>query len=150
MEEQNQVLVETSIPVRIDETRLDEHGLTSIWDIARTSVEASDVPSTLQPELAIRAFASRLLNFLCKLRYEYAIVSQHDVEYLEDLAERDPKLFGDWTELNERVDLIAGAIHVEPKHILKTLIREGFDSANKYPVRKASRTTWFKDDWRVG
>ena len=150
MEEQQDVLVATPISLRVDEKRLDEHGLISLWDLARASVEASDLPLTQQPELAVRALASRLLNFFCKIRYEYAIVSQHDVEYLEDLAERDPRRFADWTEQNERVDLIAGAVHLEPKHAMRTLSNEGFDSSNRYPVRKSSRTAWFQEDWRVG
>ena len=142
------------VSLRCEAKFLDENKLITVWDIAKGSLpETSIPPGALPAEMRVhelwRMLAARLLVTLCKYRYQFAMLTESDAAYLDEAVERDPRTL-DWTDKNERVDLVASYLRVQPDHCLTFLDRKKFDpTVTTYPKR-ATREAWFKEDLKVG
>ena len=144
----------SGVTLRCEAKYLDDNQLITIWDIARCSLPESAVPpGALPSEMRVhdlwRMLSARMLGTLCKFRYAFAIVTESDAGYLDEAVERDAKTL-DWTEKNEKVDLVASYLRVQPEHVLTFLRRKKFDPTVTCYPKRATREAWFKDDWKVG
>ncbi|MDA7951330.1 MAG: hypothetical protein MPJ24_07555 [Pirellulaceae bacterium] len=131
------------LQVSLDYSGEDEDGFISIWQLA----EASLAGPHGHPQ--IRTLASRMLNFACKHQYPYAVITQHDIDYLEELLERDPTLLGSWSPDSEKTDLVSQFLKIPADAFIKFLQFERFDPYKNYTTRRSTKTTWFNDGWGV-
>lgn len=131
--------------VGVDAEKLDADGFIRLWDLAAcrpTGERRSDAET--------RELAARLLGFLCKLRYENVLVTQHAANYLQDRFERNDSVLYDWSTSNDNVDLICQHIEVPAQEVIKLLAKKRFDPQENYNPRRSSRLEWFNNDWKVG
>jgi hypothetical protein len=140
METDTEKLTET---LTLNTSRKDEDGYITLWRLAEDSL------GYVRSAQTIRELASRLLNFLCKHRYPYVLVVGHDADFLDEQAERDEAAFFNWSGDSDKVDLIAQYIKVPAEPLARFLKEKGFNAAESYSARRATRQEWFKDDWKV-
>ena len=122
----------------------DEDGYITVWDLAAVEPGGGErnLPDT-------RYVASRLLNFLAKNRYPYALVSQHDADSLDQAAEREADTLFRWTPESDKVDFVAQYLKVPAGAITRFLRDNKFDANESYNPRKSVKVQWFEEDWRV-
>ena len=121
----------------------DEDGYITLWRLAEDSL------GYVRSSQTVRDLASRLLNFLCKNRYPYVLLVGHDADFLDEQAERDEAAFFNWSGDSDKVDMIAQYIKVPADSVTRFLKEKGFSAAENYSARRATRQTWFKENWNV-
>ncbi len=124
-------------------SKKDDDGYITLWTLAQESLGYTRSSQT------VRDLASRLLNFLCRNRYRYVLLAGHDADFLDEQAERDESAFFNWSPDSDKVDLIAQYIKVPAAPVARFLKENGFNAAESYSARRATRQEWFKDDWNV-
>jgi hypothetical protein len=130
-----------SLPLNV--SRKDEDGYITLRQLAEDSL------GYVRSAQTVRELTARLLNFLCKERYSYVLLAGHDADYLDEMSDRDEAGFFNWSAENEKVDLIAQCIKVPAEPVVRFLKENGFNPAESYPARRATRQAWFREDWKV-
>ncbi len=121
----------------------DEDGYITLWRLAQDSL------GYVRSHQTIRELASRLLNFLCKEQYPYVLLAGHDADYLDEMAERDEAAFFNWSSDSDKVDMLAQYIKVPADPVVRFLKDNGFNPAESYTARRATRQDWFREGWNV-
>ena len=119
-----------------------EEGYASIWDIA--------FATTGKDEDEARRLAGLFLGFLCKMKFEYMVMTADQAKYLDRQLEKDEDLMGNWKPESEWVDVVAQNASVPFDVFANFLKAKKFDPAGRYNPRKATRINWFQNLWNVG
>lgn len=130
------------IEVKYSKDDVDEHGFTSVWNIASATVQG-DTDKT-------RDMAGRILGFLCKKEYEHVVCSSTDAQYLDEWFERDKAILYNWKADAETTDAITQHAHVPAAAVVSFLQREKFKPTANYSPRRADRVAWFEEKWGIG
>lgn len=128
--------------LRVAPGDLDSSGFASIWNIA-----SATAPEGLD---ATRAFAAKLLCFLCQKDCDFVVVSTTDAEYLDAWFERDNKLLYDWKPESEKVDVLSQHAEVPFEALVSFLANQKFNPEGNYSPKRAQRVEWFSNKWNLG
>jgi hypothetical protein len=131
--------------VGVDSQKVDADGFIKLWDLAACKGDGEK-----RSDDETRELAGKLLGFLCKLRYENVLVTQHAANYLQDRFERNEGVLFNWSPDTDNIDLIAQHIEVPAQEVVKLLAKKRFDPQENYNPRRSSRLEWFNNDWKVG
>ena len=134
-----------SAVLSIDSQKVDADGFIRLWDLA-----ACTPTGDKRSDSETRVLAGKLLGFLCKLRYENVLVTQHAATYLQDRFERNEQVLYNWSPETDNIDLVAQHIEVPAQEVIKLLAKKRFDPQENYNPRRSSRLEWFNNDWKVG